>query len=150
VKIRKALVGDLHQIIEFQLNMAFETEKLKLNSEVLTAGVNAVFNDSAKGQYYVAEAEEGRVVASLLTTYEWSDWRNATVIWIQSVYVHKDFRNQSIFKRMYAHVKSLVSSDNSIAGIRLYVDKSNISAQNVYAKIGMSGEHYQVFEDMKS
>jgi len=23
----------------------------------------------------------------LLTTFEWSDWRNGTILWIQSVYV---------------------------------------------------------------
>ena len=34
----------------------------------------------------MAEAD-GAVVASALITYEWSDWRNGQVWWIQSVYV---------------------------------------------------------------
>jgi len=150
VNIRKAYTEDISQIVEFQLEMAYETEGLKLKPDILSLGVRAVFEDLSKGQYYVAETEEGRVVASLLTTYEWSDWRNSTVIWIQSVFVRKDFRNQSIFRKMYEYIKAMAFANPNIAGIRLYVDKSNLTAQKVYDKIGMSGEHYQVFEDIKS
>ncbi len=37
----------------------------------------------------------------------------------------------------------------SIRGIRLYVDNRNVAAQKVYARLGMQGEHYRVFEWMK-
>ena len=33
-------------------------------------------------------------------------------------------------------------------GVRLYVDKTNTNAQRVYSKLGMNGEHYQLFEYM--
>jgi RimJ/RimL family protein N-acetyltransferase len=47
-------------------------------------------------------------------------------------------------------VKGLVEADDSLRGIRLYVDRRNVVAQQVYARCGMNGEHYQVFEWMKT
>ena len=132
--------------------MARETEDLELDREVLTSGVNAVFADPALGRYYIAEDDaddKGRVIGSLMITYEWSDWRNGTVWWIQSVYVIPEFRRRGIYAGLYAHVKTLVEQ-STVRGIRLYVDKRNVPAQDVYTRLGMNGEHYLVFEWMKS
>jgi len=85
----------------------------------------------------------------LLTTYEWSDWRNGTVLWIQSVYVDLLFRKRGVYAALYSHIKVLVADDKSLKGIRLYVDESNQKAMEVYARLGMNGEHYRVFEWMK-
>jgi ribosomal protein S18 acetylase RimI-like enzyme len=82
-------------------------------------------------------------------TYEWSDWRNNTVVWVQSVYVLPEFRKKGVFNALYHTVKQMVMEDDSFAGIRLYVDRSNTNAQQVYQKSGMNGEHYQLFEWMK-
>lgn len=38
--------------------------------------------------------ENGKVVAQLMITLEWSDWRNGEVWWIQSVFVRADHRRQ--------------------------------------------------------
>jgi hypothetical protein len=43
-----------------------------------------------------------------------------------------------------------VNADDSLRGIRLYVDRRNVRAQEVYTRLGMNGEHYQVFEWMKT
>ena len=146
---RRATPADLNSIVEFQLAMARETEDLELNREVCTKGVQAVFANSSLGAYFVSE-KDGRVIASLLTTYEWSDWRNGMVWWIQSVYVIPEARKQGIYAGLYAHVKRLAEADERVQGIRLYVDKRNTRAQQVYARLGMNGEHYQVFEWMKN
>ena len=127
--------------------MARETEELELDREVLTSGVQAVFADPALGRYYVAE-ENGKVIGSLMITYEWSDWRNGTVWWIQSVYVIPEFRRRGIYAGLYAHVKQIVEQ-STVRGIRLYVDKRNTAAQQVYTRLGMNGEHYLVFEWMR-
>lgn len=148
MKIRQAIESDSASIVEFQLAMAWETEKLKLDEPVVKLGVAAVFADNSKGIYYVAE-KDGEVIGSLLTTYEWSDWRNGTVLWIQSVFVKPGFRGKSVFSKMYKHIREKVIDDASLRGIRLYVDKTNISAQGVYKYLGMTEEHYQMFEWMK-
>ena len=148
VQIRMATEENREIIAAFQAKMAQETENLTLDEATLNEGVMHVLRDAEKGKYFVAE-EEGKVVASLLITYEWSDWRNKTVLWIQSVYVLPDYRKQGVFKNMYAHIKKWASEDNEVAGIRLYVDKTNLRAIDVYRKLGMDGEHYRLFEWMK-
>jgi len=146
--IRKAIESDSAHIVEFQLAMAMETESLHLDKPTVTKGVAAVFSDSSKGTYYVAETE-GKVVGSLLTTFEWSDWRNGTVLWIQSVYVRPEYRKRSIFSKLYKHIQEKVASNPDLRGIRLYADKTNTAAHGVYEHLGMTAEHYQMFEWMK-
>ena len=85
-----------------------------------------------------------------MITYEWSDWRNGNVWWIQSVYVVPEFRGQRVYAGLYEHVQALVEADDALRGIRLYVDRRNVAAQQVYTRLGMNGEHYQVFEWMKT
>jgi ribosomal protein S18 acetylase RimI-like enzyme len=147
IQIRKATLSDAPVIIDFQVKMAWETEGINLASEIVTPGVNAVFQNESHGQYYVAETE-GNVVASLLITYEWSDWRNRNVWWFQSVYVIPEFRRQGIFRRMYDYIKQL-AEEQDIAGLRLYVETKNIRAQKTYEALGMSSEHYSFYEWMR-
>jgi L-amino acid N-acyltransferase YncA len=146
--IREATTKDIPHLLDFQLKMALETENITLEISSLTLGVNRLFKDPTKGRYYVAE-ENNEVIGCLMTTYEWSDWRNGTVLWIQSVYIARDHRGKGVYKSMYEHIKQMVNDDPDLKGIRLYVDKTNSAAQHVYANLKMNGEHYQVFEWMK-
>jgi ribosomal protein S18 acetylase RimI-like enzyme len=70
-------------------------------------------------------------------------------MWIQSVYVEPRYRRQGVFRMMYENIKEMVSRDNQVAGLRLYVDVENKNAAEVYKAVGMDGEHYRVFEWMK-
>lgn len=146
--IRQAIEADAPAIVEFQLAMAWETETLQLDEPTVVKGVAAVFADQSKGTYYVAETD-GKVVGSLLTTFEWSDWRNGTVLWIQSVYVRPEYRKRSIFSKLYKHIQKMVIDNPNLRGIRLYADKTNTSAHDVYEHLGMTAEHYQMYEWMK-
>lgn len=149
VKIRDAVIADKEKITEFQLAMAMETENLVLDKYVVDLGVEAVFRDPSKGQYFVAESG-GQVVGSLLITFEWSDWRNGQIIWIQSVYVDEEHRGKGVFKMLYEFIKSKVlNDDNGYRGIRLYVDKTNEPARKVYEKLGMENHHYETYEWMR-
>ncbi len=147
-QIREARPDDISRLMEFQANMASETENIELDRAILRKGIEALLADTGKGKYFVAETA-GQPVGCLMTTYEWSDWRNGTVLWIQSVYVAKPYRGKGIYKALYQHVQSMVERQPSLRGIRLYVDKRNQPAQQVYRQLGMDGEHYQVFEWMK-
>lgn len=146
--IRQANLTDSESIVEFQLSMALETEQLQLDKPTVVKGVAAVMDDPSKGIYYVAEIH-GQVVGSLLTTFEWSDWRNGTVLWIQSVYVRPEYRKRSVFSQLYKHIREMVSVNAELRGIRLYADKTNTSAHGVYEHLGMTCEHYQMYEWMK-
>jgi len=147
ITVRKAKETDSEAVILFQEAMAMETEGLRLDRTVLTPGVRRVFDDPSKGCYYVAE-DEGSVIASLLITYEWSDWRNADVWWFQSVYVKKEYRRKGIFRLMYSYIRGEAEA-NGIAGLRLYVETNNIVAQKTYESMGMTGEHYRMYEWLK-
>ena len=148
-RYREARLSDAERIVEFQIAMAEETEQIRLDRLVCTAGVAAVLRDEKLGRYYVGEID-GEVAASTLITYEWSDWRNGVVWWIQSVYVLPGARKQGVYAGLYRYIQELAQRDDHVRGIRLYVDRRNAPAQQVYARLGMNGEHYQVFEWMKS
>lgn len=146
--IRQATLQDHKTLVTFQLAMAHETEGIELHAPTVEKGVEAVLNDSNKGHYYVAEMN-GQIVSSLLTTFEWSDWRNGTILWIQSVYVSPEFRRKGVYRKMYAHIKDRVLKADNLNGIRLYADKTNVAAQNTYENLGMNHDHYVTFEWMK-
>jgi GNAT superfamily N-acetyltransferase len=148
ITVRAAYLSDLDVLARFQQNMASETEGIALDPPVLQAGLAQLFHDPTRGKYYVAEIN-GTVVGCLMTTYEWSDWRNGTVIWIQSVYIDRPYRGKGVYRALYHHIQKEVLSDPGLRGIRLYVDKTNKGAQQVYEALGMNGEHYQMYEWMK-
>jgi ribosomal protein S18 acetylase RimI-like enzyme len=144
--VRPAVHADLDVLVAGNADMAAETEQLQLDLPTLRLGVGAVLDGRVPGRYWVAE-HEGRVVGQLLITYEWSDWRNRQVWWIQSVHVARDARRLGVFRALYARTRHEAQAAGA-GGLRLYVDESNTRAQGVYASLGMSGGHYRVFEDM--
>ena len=146
-EIRKAVLEDMQAISGFQIKMAWETELLALHHETVINGVKAVFDNPNRGQYWVA-ADNGKVIASLLITSEWSDWRNAEVWWLQSVYVIPEFRRKGVFRKMYCRIKEEAEKQN-VAGLRLYVETHNSIARKTYEAIGMESEHYRLYEWLK-
>lgn len=145
MRIRKARPADAGIIAEFNRKLAWETERLRLNRRVVDRGVKALLKDKAKGIYYVAE-EDGTVVGQLLITYEWSDWRNGNIWWIQSVYVASEFRQQGVFRELFAHVEKLGRSRREVCGLRLYVERNNHRAHSAYERLGMKHTHYEIYE----
>jgi hypothetical protein len=148
ITIRKATFHDIHVLVDFQQRLAFESEGVRLDSATLKKGMRALFEDPTKGFYNVAE-DGNDVVGCHMITYEWSDWRNGMVWWLQSVYVKQSHRQKGVFRKMYENLSSVVKNDPAIIGLRLYVDKTNTRAMQVYAAMGMNGDHYTVYELMK-
>ncbi|RAW03117.1 GNAT family N-acetyltransferase [Pseudochryseolinea flava] len=147
IEIRQATRDDLPTLQKFQVQLALESEGISLDEAKLSAGLKALLNDEHKGVYYVA-LENQQVIACYLITFEWSDWRNGMVWWLQSVYVIESHRGKGVFRVMYEHVLAQINADPSVIGLRLYVDKSNARAMHVYRAMGMDGDHYTVFEWM--
>lgn len=147
-----AEIRDIQAIHAFQIAHAQEVEGLTLDSARVRQGVEQVFEQPNLGFYLVARAlgecpghDSSLVLGSLLVTREWSDWRAKMVWWIQSVYVRPEWRKKGVFAAMYAHVEDLAHKQD-VAGLRLYVEKNNLGAKKVYAKLGMSDTHYDMFE----
>ncbi len=138
-------VDDIESIVQFQAKMAMESEGTTLNLEKVTKGVTAAMNDESKGIYWVAKVN-GKAIGSLMVTREWSDWNNEWYWWIQSVYVLPDYRKHGVYKAMYSTLKE-VAKENKVSQIRLYVDKTNHPAQQVYQRLGMHESHYLMYEE---
>jgi len=143
--LRIANRNDAVTISRFNSEMAKETENLDLDTSRLLSGVLGLFDNPAKGFYIVAESN-GTVIGQMMITYEWSDWRNGVFWWIQSVYVHPDYRTVGTFKKLYAYAAELAKKEPNVCGFRLYVEKENAAAQTVYNKVGMKITEYAIFE----
>lgn len=143
--ITRGAVCDIDSIVQFQADMAMESEGCVLDKEKVTKGVTSAILDDSKGVYWVAKFEK-RPIGSLMLTREWSDWNNEWYWWIQSVYVIPEFRRKGVYKAMYQNVKDAAKANN-VSQIRLYVDKTNVSAQKVYQNLGMQESHYLMFEE---
>lgn len=148
ITIRNAESSDWATIAEFNRALAAETEDKLLDWETLASGVRRVLADEAKGRYFIAETG-GRIVGMTMITYEWSDWRDGWIWWIQSVYVHPDFRGRGIFARLYRHIEACAAEAGTRA-VRLYVLKNNIRARAIYEKLGMHESGYTVLETAAS
>jgi GNAT superfamily N-acetyltransferase len=145
LSVRLALPSDVSVIAEFNAAMAKETEGIELNRERLHKGVEALFADPSKGLYYIAESD-GKIAGQLMITYEWSDWRNATFWWIQSVFVRPEYRRQGVFHALYRSIETIAGTRGDVCGIRLYVEKENDRAQKTYEALGMKHSHYEMME----
>jgi ribosomal protein S18 acetylase RimI-like enzyme len=116
-----------------------------LDESLLINGVGNVFRNPSLGFYLLAQ-DNDRVIASMLLTPEWSDWRNSLFLWIQSLYVIPEYRKKGVFRMMYEHVMRMVQDSVDYAGMKLYVDESNTPAQKAYRQVGMKSSHYRLFE----
>jgi GNAT superfamily N-acetyltransferase len=147
MEIRLAGTEEGSTILEHNLAMAWETERVRLDRVTAEAGVRAVLANPHLGFYVVAE-EADKPVASLMITPEWSDWRNATFWWVQSVYVRPEYRRRGVYRALYAWVKRHAAETGSVCGFRLYVERENEVAQQAYRALGMYEAHYRMFEEM--
>ena len=144
IQCRRATIEDLKFLVDGNRAIARETEGIELSEAKLSEGVSALLEDDNKGMYWVATRQD-QVIGQILVTYEWSDWRNGQMWWIQSVYVSPDARRQGVFKALLDHVTH-AARDHSVVELRLYADTRNRRAHSTYLNQGFTTGHYQVFE----
>ena len=144
MEIRSATPGDVATIAEFNAAMALESEDVVLDIDTLTAGVAAALADRGKGFYLLAEAD-GYPVGQLMVTYEWSDWRNGWIWWLQSVYVRPEYRRGGVFRRLYRQLWELAEAQGDVQGLRLYVMRDNAGAKRTYESVGMAHSQYDMY-----
>lgn len=147
-RVRPARPEDAALLIDFQARLARESEDLELDLAALGRGVRAIFDDPGLGEYWMAELD-GETAGCMLVTREWSDWRNGTVLWIQGVYVRPEARGRGVFRSLYGHLRRHVEAAPDLKGLRLYVDLRNHRARAIYERLGMTAEHYALYEWLK-
>jgi ribosomal protein S18 acetylase RimI-like enzyme len=144
MQIRKAAIEDAPAIVENNILLANESEGEILDKSIVEQGVKNLLSHPKKG-FYVVITEEEKIIGQLMITFEWSDWRNTDIWWIQSVYVHKTYRNKGVFSALFNEIKKQAKKEQ-IPILRLYVHKENVSAQKVYEKRKMKKGTYLFYE----
>ena len=147
LRVRMASAADAEAFVRFNCAMALETENKTLDERIVGPGVRAVFENPTRGFYVVAESA-GRIAAALMVTFEWSDWRNGTFWWIQSVYVKPEFRGAGAFKALYEAAAEQARCAEGVCGFRLYVERENVRAQKAYAGLGLEETPYRMYEQL--
>lgn len=147
VTIRDATPEDCDIIATYNSLMSEETEGKPLNERTIRAGVAALLADRSKGRYWLA-VDGDTIFGQIMVTYEWSDWRNGMLWWIQSVYVARDFRRRGVFAALYRHVAERALASGNAAGLRLYVEQNNERAQSTYESLGMSMTGYRIMQKL--
>ena len=144
---RVANESDISSLIEFNCDMALDTENKVLDKRLLKQGIINLLSDSNKGFYMVAEHSKDGVVGALMVTKEWSEWRNGYFWWVQSVFVVKEHRRKGVYSGLYSRIKSSAKENTECCGLRLYVEKDNVIARDTYIALGMKETNYRFFEE---
>ncbi|HPW33276.1 MAG TPA: GNAT family N-acetyltransferase [Arenimonas sp.] len=145
LSIRQAGIHDVELLASWAQTMAMETEQKQLDADTVLKGVQAGIADPKRARYFIAMSGD-QPAGTLMLTTEWSDWRNGDWWWIQSVYVHPDFRRQGVFQSLYHYVKEMAGQTPGVCGLRLYVEHENVNAQKTYEKLGMQDAGYRMME----
>ncbi len=149
LNIVRATQADLDVLVEYNMALASETEDKTLERNVLREGIRMLFESEERGFYLVARIQgEENVIGQLLITYEWSDWRNHWIWWIQSVYIHKDYRGKGVYRKLHESVRTMARKSGEVIGLRLCVDRGNDAARAVYRKMAMTPSRYDLLEDL--
>ena len=147
--IRQAGPDDEDVVADFNCRLAWESESKRLDAPTVQLGVREILNNSRHGRYFVA-CLDGRIVGQLMHTFEWSDWRNGDIWWLQSVYVHPDFRRLGVFRTLLNHLQTEATASPDVVGLRLYVEEHNTAAQETYERLGLKTAGYVVMEQLKT
>jgi ribosomal protein S18 acetylase RimI-like enzyme len=144
-KIDVATADDVETLVNFQLAMARESEGSELDYATVREGVKTAVADGDKATYLVARDSRGEVLGSLMLTTEWSDWNNCDYFWVQSVYVRPESRHNGVLRELLGFARTIAEAEGN-GTLRLYVDKSNLTAQQAYRRLGMHESHYLMYE----
>lgn len=145
IEIRQAILTDAITIADFNIALCRETEGRELDPVTVTEGVKRFVSEPTRGRYFVALID-GEIVGQTAHTFEWSDWRNGEIWWIQSVFVAPQYRSMGVFRALFGHIKKLGEEDEECCGIRLYMERENHSARQSYLRLGFEEAGYEVFE----
>jgi GNAT superfamily N-acetyltransferase len=148
--VRDAVLSDVDTICDFNQRLAQETESRLIPPEVLRGGVLAALTIPDRLHYWVAVSsdEAAQVIGQVAVSYEWSDWRNGWIWWLQSVYVDSDWRGQGVFRALLDQIRMDATAHANVIGLRLYVEHENAPARVTYEKLGFVPAGYEVMEAM--
>jgi len=142
--VRPAHHDDVAAIAEGNVRLARETEGKRLDPVVVEAGVEAVLRDASGAGYRVLEAD-GAVRGQFMVHEEPSDWTGGRYWWIQSVYVDPEWRGRGVFRALWERILEEAREAGDVTEVRLYVERDNRPAREVYERMGMRESSYRIY-----
>lgn len=144
MRIRNAALEDAAAIARLNVLLAKESENVELDFRTVHKGVRTLLLDQRRGFYLVA-LENGAIVGQVMVTFEWSDWHDRNVWWLQSVYVEKPWRRKGVFKELFEELWVRATKEG-VAKLRLYAHNANRKAVEVYKHLGMDRAPYGMYQ----
>lgn len=149
ISVRPATPADEEIVVDFNCQLAVESEGKQLHRPTVQLGVRAILANPQHGRYFLASVGE-QIVGQMMHTFEWSDWCNGEIWWLQSVYVHPHFRRRGVFRSLFQHLQAEAAASPNVVGLRLYVEEHNKTAQATYDRLGLKLAGYVVMESLET
>ena len=141
MRIRPATLADVELLVTFTLQEAQDAEGIALDPSAVRRGVALAFEDPSLARYWVAEDPEGRVVASVSATTEWSNFHGGRYWWVQSLFVRPEHRGAGLVDLLLNHLADTARASGAL-DLRLYAHEGNARALRAYARCGFSTAPY--------
>lgn len=141
--IRLAGAEDLETLVDFTLQEAREAENRGLPAAAARRGVSAALQDSRLATYWVAEAPNGRIVASTSIVTEWSNFHGGQYWWIQSLFIAHEHRGGRLVGLILDHLANAAAAAGAL-NLRLYAHRLNERALRAYRRAGFVEAPYVV------
>lgn len=142
--VRPARLDDATALTDGNVRLARETEGKQLDPAVVEAGVEAIVRDASGAGYRVLEAD-GAIRGQCLVHEEPSDWTGGRYWWIQSVYVDPEWRGRGVFRALWERILEEAREAGDVMEVRLYVERGNRRAREVYERMGMKETPYRIY-----
>jgi ribosomal protein S18 acetylase RimI-like enzyme len=143
LKVRRAEINDLDQLVEFTAAEAREAEGHEKDTKILRDGIKAALEDRSIAMYWVLINQNNEQVGSASALKEWSDWSAGYYWWIQSMYIKPEYRGKGYMDLLLDAIRSEMKEQNGLE-LRLYVHENNQAAIKAYGKANFTLSKYRI------
>jgi ribosomal protein S18 acetylase RimI-like enzyme len=141
--IRKAVRADIDTLVAFTLQEARDAENAEKDPAGVRRGVEGAFADPPLAAYWVAQAADGRIAASISAVTEWSNFHGGHYWWIQSLFIATEDRGGGLVDLLLDHVARTAKASGAL-DLRLYAYHANERALRAYRRCGFAQAPYVI------
>jgi GNAT superfamily N-acetyltransferase len=143
-EIRRADKTDIPTLVDFIIQEAAEAEGISSDRDIIARGISAPFDDPRLAQYWkLTHTPTAKIVGSISTLAEWSDWNAAPYWWIQSMFIVKEFRGKGLMSLLVNRIEEEARKHGAVE-LRLYVHARNKTAIRAYEKTAFANTPYKI------
>jgi GNAT superfamily N-acetyltransferase len=150
IKTEKNLINDTENIdiINMICTMALETEGKNLDQSRVKESVKKLIDMPSYGHYVMIVDNIKKIFCGMnMVTYEYNFNFDKTILWLQSVFIAEDYRMKGLFRKLLAANENFVKGkENFKPIIKLYMEKNNYKAEQVYDKLGFINTNEVLYE----